>query len=169
MFTRWTRAELRERYITKAEDQLLDALTMPPERLPASSKKKSRLRPSSAAANIQSHPSFTTGLFDSVSLRPATAAVAGRRPEPTTLAQRPATQATGARKPWRTLKEKSVLEPKDIHKQPRRLTIGAVDGIAINAAKLSRPGVVLGNQGQILRSKVIFWLFGPTYLVCLHW
>lgn len=155
VFTRFTIEELRDIFITKTEAVLLEALTMPPGRIPSASKKKSRLRPSSAAANIQSHPSFTTGLFDTVALRPATAAAAGRRPEPTTLAQRPVTQAAGARKPWRTMKEKTVLEPKDIHKQPRRLTIGAVDGIAIHASKLNRPGVVLGNQGQILKSKVI--------------
>jgi len=149
--------ELKAKYITSAEAELLEALlTMPPERVPSAGKKKGKthVRPSSAAANLQSHPSFTTGLFDNVSVRPATAAATGRRAEPAPLAQRPATQAAGGRRPWRTTKEPTVLEPKDMHKQPRRLTIGAVDGISGGASKLNRPGVVLGNQGQILKSKV---------------
>lgn len=156
LFVIFTAEELREKYVSEAEGVLLEELiTMPPGRISSASQKK-RLRPSSAAANIQSHPSYTTGLFDNVSLRPATAAVAGRRPEPANLAQRPATQAAGGRRPWRTMREDTIVEPKDIHRQPRRLTIGAVDGIANNASKLNRPGIVLGNQGQMLKSKVSF-------------
>lgn len=169
VFVIYTREELRKKYVSRAEAVLLELLVnMPPGRVPSASK-KNRLRPSSAAANIQSHPSFTTGLFDNVSLRPATAAAAGRRPEPTNLAQRPATQAAGGRRPWRSMREDTVIEPKDIHKQPRRLTIGAVDGIAHNASKLNRPGVVLGNQGQILKSKVFYYVIFNLTGVCLHW
>ncbi|XP_052794800.1 WD repeat-containing protein on Y chromosome-like [Mya arenaria] len=129
---------------------------MPPGRIPSAGKKKAKthVRPSSAAANIQSHPSYTSGLFDNVPIRPSTAAAGGRRPEPAPLAQRPATQAAGGRRQWRTTKEPSAIEPKDMHKQPRRLTIGAVDGIATGPSKLNRPGIVLGNQGQILKSKI---------------
>ncbi|KAH3841539.1 hypothetical protein DPMN_115005 [Dreissena polymorpha] len=149
--------ELKQKYISEAERVLLDALiTMPQGRIQSATKKKGKphVRPSSAAANLQSHPSYTSGLFDNVSIRPATAAAAGRRAEPAPLAQRPATQAAGGRRPWRTTKEATVVEPKDMHKQPRRLTIGAVDGIASDAKKINRPSHALGNQGQLLKSKI---------------
>lgn len=162
-FPRLTFEELKEKYISAAEKVLLEALAnddMPPGRIPSASKGKSRLiRPSSAAANIQTHPSYSSGLYDNVPLRPATAATAGRRQEPAPLVQRPATQAAGGRRQWRTAKEDTVLEPKDINKQPRRLTIGAVDGIARNTHKIQRPGVAQGSQGALLKSKVRLILF----------
>ncbi|XP_053398695.1 uncharacterized protein LOC128556878 [Mercenaria mercenaria] len=162
-FFRLTFQELKEKYISAAESVLLDALVnddMPPGRIPSASKGKSRvIRPSSAAANIQTHPSFSTGLYDNVTLRPATAAAAGRRQEPAPLVQRPATQAVGARRQWRTSKEDTVLEPKEINKQPRRLTIGAVDGIARDTTKIHRPGISQGSQATLLKSKVVSLLY----------
>lgn len=158
---RLTWEESKEKYISSAEAKLLEALAseeMPPGRIPSASKGKSRaIRPSSAAANIQTHPSYSTGLYDNVTLRPATAAASGRRQEPVPVAQRPATQAAGGRRQWRTSKEDTILEPKEINKQPRRLTIGAVDGISQAAHKIHRPGINIGSQGALLKSKVFYY------------
>ncbi|KAL4229841.1 hypothetical protein ACF0H5_010233 [Mactra antiquata] len=128
---------------------------MPPGRIPSANKSgKSRLiRPSSAAANIQTHPTYSSGLYDNITLRPATAAATGRRPDVPELGQRPATQAAGSRRQWRATKEERI-EPKDINKQPRRLTIGAVDGISRDTRKIVRPGLIQGSQGQVLKSKI---------------
>lgn len=118
------------------------------------SKGKSKIRPSSAAANLQTHPSYTTGVIDNVSLRPATAAGSSRTPDSTPVVQRPATQAAGSRRQWqRAVKDEA--KPSDIHKQPRRLTLSTVDGIADGKSEqIKRPGLVQGASAQVLKSKV---------------
>ena len=123
----------------------------PPVILPKINVKKKRvIRPSSAAANLQTHPAFTTGLFDTYT-RPSTATTQlgdGLLP-----GQRPHTQAGGARRQWQ-FKAKEHPRPDDnIVKHPRRLTLGAVDGIA-ESESIVRPGNIHGNVSQQLKSKV---------------
>ena len=153
-FTPWESSDIEERYISKTEAELIERISMPPGKdSSVSSKGKTKIRPSSAAANLQTHPSYTTGVFDNVALRPATAA-GSRTPESPGIAQRPATQAAGSRRQWqRTTQEEA--KPSDIHKQPRRLTLSTVDGIADGKSEqIKRPGIVQGTAAQVLRSKV---------------
>lgn len=129
----------------------------PPVSLPKIHTKKKVIRPSSAAANLQSHPSFTTGLFDSIT-RPSTAStqiVDGKG----LLAHRPHTQASGPRRQWH-FRTREQPRPEDaIVKHPRRLTLGVVDGIA-EAESIVRPGNLHGNVAQQLKSKVCLSDFG---------
>lgn len=122
----------------------------PPVCLPKIHAKKV-IRPSSAAANLQSHPSFTTGLFDTVT-RPTTAST--QLPDSKgLLGQRPHTQAGGPRRQWQ-FRAREQPRPEDaIVKHPRRLTLGAVDGIA-ETVSIVRPGNLHGNVAQQLKSKV---------------
>ena len=154
--SQWDSDLVRKTYISGADAELIEAIVkMPPGKdSSVTSKGKSKIRPSSAAANLQTHPSYTTGVIDNVSLRPATAA-GSRTPDATPVVQqRPATQAAGSRRQWqRAAKEEE--KPSDIHKQPRRLTLSTVDGIAEGKSEqIKRPGLVQGTSAQVLRSKV---------------
>ncbi|XP_070198273.1 cilia- and flagella-associated protein 337-like isoform X3 [Littorina saxatilis] len=122
-----------------------------PVTLPKIQVKKKVIRPSSAAANLQSHPSFTTGLFDIIT-RPSTASTQLSESKGI-LGQRPHTQAGGPRRQWH-LKAREQPRPEDtIMKHPRRLTLGAVDGIAESEA-IVRPGNFHGNVAQQRKSKL---------------
>jgi hypothetical protein len=149
--------EARRRLITPSEARILDSLanttsdsTMPPgplSRFKATDGGKKKIRPSSAAANLQSHPSYTTGLFDNVHARPSTAAVTPKG----SLTQRPATQAGGTRRTWKSTSVDNTN--RELAKQPRRLTLGAVDGIA-DSDSIVRPIFTQGSVASQLKSKV---------------
>ena len=103
---------------------------MPPGQIPNPTKRK--VRPSSAAAKIQSHPCYSTGLYDDNNGRPSTA-VPGSSGQG--LGQRPKTQAAGRRFPYST--ESSTpsipevpVPPVMVNGRTRRLTVGPVDNIA---------------------------------------
>ena len=119
--------------------------------LPPILRNPKKIRPSSAAANVQTHPSYTTGLFDNVA-RPSTAATNISGPG-SASAQRPHTQAGGPRGKWQS----KPAEPKreeTIVKHPRRLTLGAVDGIA-ELDNIIRPGQIHSSIAyNQLKSKV---------------
>ena len=105
---------------------------------------KTKIRPSSAAANLQTHPDFKSGLYDNT--RPTTAS---QTPGGATT-QRPRTQATGPRFYSQRRDEADEKPPQ------RRLTIGHVDGIGEK-----RPGLGIRSQttvgvGSLLKGKVIF-------------
>ncbi|XP_041358198.1 WD repeat-containing protein on Y chromosome-like [Gigantopelta aegis] len=108
---------------------------------------KKKIRPSSAAANLQTYPGYSSGLYDT-SVRPATASTSVSY-----LSKRPATQAGGPRRPWQQRPTTESRGEKDIVKQPRRLTLGAVDGIA-EAEALIRPGLPHGTAAHQLKSKI---------------
>lgn len=133
----------------------------PPVSLPKIHVKKKTIRPSSASANLQSHPTYTSGLFD-ISIRPSTASINLDSKGP--LGQRPHTQATGSRQPWQNrVREQPRLED-NIVKYPRRLTLGPVDGIA-ESETIVRPGVLHGNTAMQLRSKVSLLSINISFLI----
>ena len=132
--------------VSASERQLLDKLdhsnietAMPPGVLPNTTKKK--VRPSSASANLQSHPNYATGLFDNS--RPSTAAPS--------LHGRPKTQAGGPRH-WARTPQPKPQETAKVSNQ-RRLTIGAVDGIAETDAAY-RTIAAQPQLGALFRGKV---------------
>lgn len=127
---------------------ITDPVTNMPPTLSPNNKKK--IRPSSAASNLQTHPSYYTGLFESRYVaRPTTAAVSADTPDG--RVQRPATHSIAPRRGWKA--SKSGTEIPDSVKHPRRLTLGAVDGIA-DLDTISRPGVIQQSASQQLKSKV---------------
>ncbi|KAK2169185.1 hypothetical protein LSH36_12g33050 [Paralvinella palmiformis] len=106
---------------------------MPPGIIPNPTKKK--LRPSSAAANLQTHPSYSSGLFDD-NVRPTTGS-ATKAPGPAgLLAQRPKTQASGPRY-WGKPAQPLLSDTSEATQ--RRLTVGHVEGIAGTQPKGGRP------------------------------
>ena len=113
-------------------------------------KSTKKIRPSSAAANIQTHASYTTGLFDNV-LRPTTASTQAT-PAHSAIGLRPHTQAGGPRSKWQS-KAAETKPEETIVKHPRRLTLGAVDGIA-DLDNIIRPGQIHGTVSQQLKNKV---------------
>ena len=110
-----------------------------------------KIRPSSAAANVQTHPSYSTGLFDNVA-RPSTAATNISGPS-SAGPVRPHTQAGGSRSKWQS----KPVEPKKeetVVRQPRRLTLGTVDGIA-DLDTIIRPGQIQSSIAYTsLKAKV---------------
>ena len=150
----WNSETVRKVYIGDTEIELIErSAGMPPGRILSQTKAKAKIRPSSAAANLQTHPSYTTGVYDNVSLRPSTAA-GSRTPDSTGVVQRPATQAAGSRRQWQRAVQEEA-KPSDIHKQARRLTLSTVDGIAEGRSEhIKRPGLVQGTAAQVLKSKV---------------
>lgn len=143
--------------INESEDSLTESLfegylynthlTMPPSRPVTGSNKarKKLIRPSSASANLHC---YSISVLDNAQ-RPATAATSGLLSD---KPQRPTTQAGGSRKQWEPPKEdNSFIEAA---KQPRRLTLGAVDGI-LELQSIKRPGNIQGSVSQQLKNKVI--------------
>ena len=106
---------------------------MPPGVIPNPTKKK--LRPSSAAANLQTHPSYSTGLFDD-NVRPTTGSTAKAAGPSGLLPQRPKTQAGGPRY-WGKPAHPLISDVAD--SSQRRLTVGHVEGIAGTQPKGGRP------------------------------
>lgn len=119
---------------------------------PQTATMRRKIRPSSAGPNLQSHPCYTTSLFDS-SNRPATAASAVRGQEKGGLAARPVTQV-GPRRQWRAPQADVRLQ--EIQKQPRRLTLGAVDGLQPDLLK-NRPRSGVGQISDQLKNKVYLY------------
>ena len=113
---------------------------------------KKKIRPSSASANLQSHPCYTTGLYDGN--RPATAATApSSGPGSGSLPlqqQRPKTQAGGPRFWGRREKE---TEAQENRRTTRRLTIGPTDGIG-TTDDFIRHGPASASINQLLKGKV---------------
>ena len=60
---RWGRETEKPR-ITGEERRLLDLLQTMPPGLPSNPPTKKKIRPSSASANLQSHPCYRTSLYD---------------------------------------------------------------------------------------------------------
>lgn len=121
-------------------------LIMPPSR-PVTGSYKSRkklIRPSSASANLHC---YSISVLDN-GQRPATAATSGLLSD---KPQRPTTQAGGSRKQWEPPKEDTSFI--EAAKQPRRLTLGAVDGI-LELESIKRPGNIQGSVSQQLKNKV---------------
>ncbi|ESO88467.1 hypothetical protein LOTGIDRAFT_165595 [Lottia gigantea] len=116
------------------------------------SKNLKKIRPSSAAANLQTHPSFNSGLFDKNINRPSTASFRG--PDTGLPLQRPATQAGGPRRAWKFKSYNNAEnEIDDSVKHPRRLTIAAVDGVGEDET-IIRPGFTTGTVSDQLKSKM---------------
>ncbi|KAL5011758.1 hypothetical protein ScPMuIL_010309 [Solemya velum] len=145
----------REIHISSIDAQRLEELVnidpvrnMPPALSP---KNKKKIRPSSAASNLQTHASYYTGLFESRYVaRPTTAAVSADSPDG--RSQRPATHSIAPRRGWKA--NKSGTQIPDSVKHPRRLTLGAVDGIA-DLETVSRPGgVQQQSASQQLKTKI---------------
>ena len=142
--------------VTATERRLLNLLAekfatsaMPPGTAPNPTKKK--IRPSSAVAQLQTHPQFSTGLYDS-NVRPSTA-TASTAAGP---GQRPRSQAAGGRGQAAAKAATTAAQPAGPPPKPRRrLTVGAVDGIGeLEAAKghkgLSiRSGIRAGERGKV--------------------
>ena len=106
---------------------------------------KTKIRPSSAAANLQSHPDFQSGLYDNT--RPTTAS---QTPGGGSTTQRPRTQATGPR-----FYSQRRVESDD-KPQQRRLTIGHVDGIGNQRPGLGARSQTTAAVGSLLKGKVSF-------------
>ena len=144
--------------VTRAERRLLEqigqegtpktddkkVIKMPPGPIPNPTKKK--IRPSSAAANLQTHHTLTSGLYDNV--RPTTAAPKGTSAASSDQ-QRPKTQAAGPRRPW----QGPGISP-EILKPQRRLTLGAVDGIAETETAQRAGNMKQPMIGKLLKGKV---------------
>ena len=115
---------------------------MPPgSNIPNPTKKK--VRPSSAAAKLQSHPTYATGLYDNSRPSTAAASLSGSRPK---------TQAGGPRHYVRTPQSRSDEEVVK-HNTQRRLTIGPVDGIA-DSEDAHRTIVGQPQLGALFKGKV---------------
>ncbi len=158
--TRWGKDTKEVIAVSETEKRLLELIeieyrdsAMPPGLV--SNPAKRGIRPSSAAANIQSHPSYRSSLYDD-NARPSTAAVPG--PGGTGLGgpaalQRPKTQAGGPRSQWAA---RPPVQPHEVDNgRQRRLTLGAVDGIAESgsSATTKKLGVV-PSIGSQLKGKV---------------
>ena len=129
------------------------AITLPkvimPTGRPQTATMRKKIRPSSAGPNLQSHPCYTTSLFDNN--RPSTASSSSLRTQDKgALPTRPVTQS-GARRQWRAPQEDARMQ--EIQKQPRRLTLGAVDGLQPDLIK-NRPRSGGGFVSDQLKNKV---------------
>ncbi|KAJ8297801.1 hypothetical protein KUTeg_024332 [Tegillarca granosa] len=152
---------LKRKYITPGEEILLDRLLYTPPGIimpqaaretTTSSRKKKLIRPSSAAANLQSHPKYSTSLFDNG--RPSTASQKSRIQEIAPLPKRPVTQAAGSRQQWKSPQVDNRLQELNNVKQPRRLTLGSVEGLA-ELKMMKMPSFLSTGTGpQTLKSKI---------------
>lgn len=123
-------------------------VNMPTTR-PQTATMRKKIRPSSAGPNLQSHPCYSTSLFDSN--RPSTASSSSlRTQEKGALPVRPVTQA-GPRRQYRAPQADVRLQ--EIQKQPRRLTLGTVDGLQPDLIK-NRPRSGNGQISDQLKNKV---------------
>ncbi|CAD5114983.1 DgyrCDS4011 [Dimorphilus gyrociliatus] len=122
---------------------------MPVEKNPLPNPSKRKVRPSTAPSNIQTHPSYQTGLYHNTA-RPVTAGFGDTSRPSLAGGLRPKTQASGPRQNWR-LTKKTNEQPKlylkinlfsffpllpypvkpqqtQTGQKARRLTVGGVDG-----------------------------------------
>ena len=114
---------------------------------------KKKIRPSSASANLQTHPDFKSGLYDNT--RPTTANHAG-------LHSRPKTQASGPRF-WSKGRDDVEAKPQ------RRLTVGAVDGIGSRRPGLGkRMHTSVQPVGSLLKGKVSCRSITKFNIISLH-
>ena len=140
---------------------------MPPGISTRSTTIKKKIRPSSASASLQTHPQYTSGLYDN-NVRPSTAAAGGS----SVPGQRPKTQAGGPK--HYAPKTTPGSEPQA--KPQRRLTLGTVEGIAeLEAACRHRGFNIHLGLGQARRGKVGKCIILQSFLsgchgerVCLH-
>lgn len=103
---------------------------------------KKKIRPSSASANLQSHPAYKSGLYDNT--RPTTAS---HGPSGGLLTR--AKTQSGAPRFW------SKGNAEDVESKPqRRLTIGAVDGIGVRPGLGKRMHTTAAPAGALLKGKV---------------
>ncbi|XP_076070807.1 cilia- and flagella-associated protein 337-like isoform X4 [Mytilus galloprovincialis] len=145
----------RSDFFTPFEEILLEAVAgqpagvnMPTTR-PQTATMRKKIRPSSAGPNLQSHPCYSTSLFDSN--RPSTASSSSlRTQEKGALPVRPVTQA-GPRRQYRAPQADVRLQ--EIQKQPRRLTLGTVDGLQPDLIK-NRPRSGNGQISDQLKNKI---------------
>ena len=138
---RWSGREKPK--VTGEERQLLDRLhNMPPGVTSNISKKK--IRPSSAAANLQTHPCYRTSLYGD---RATATGVPSGGP---TVLQRPKTQAGGPRSLWTGRPQVAGFDA-EIPKH-RRQTLGNVDGIA-ETDYTSRLRGIQPSVGSLLKGK----------------
>ncbi|CAG2192110.1 unnamed protein product [Mytilus edulis] len=120
-----------------------------PTTRPQTATMRKKIRPSSAGPNLQSHPCYSTSLFDSN--RPSTASSSSlRTQEKGALPVRPVTQA-GPRRQYRAPQADVRLQ--EIQKQPRRLTLGTVDGLQPDLIK-NRPRSGNGQISDQLKNKI---------------
>ena len=116
---------------------------MPPGVTSNTSKKK--IRPSSASANLQTHPCYRTSLYDD-----RTAVGGGPLTGPSVL-QRPKTQAGGPRSQWASRPHQAAGFDAELPKH-RRKTLGPVDNIAntdYTSRKLGQPSVGAQLKGKV--------------------
>ena len=131
--------------VTGEERRLLDQLhNMPPGVTSNTCKKK--IRPSSASANLQTHPCHRTSLYDDRT------AVGGGQPTGPSVLQRPKTQAGGPRSQWATRPPQASGFDAELPKH-RRQTLGPVDNIA-NTDYTSRKIGIQPSVGAQLKGKV---------------
>ncbi|KAK3099235.1 hypothetical protein FSP39_001323 [Pinctada imbricata] len=109
--------------------------------------RKKLIRPSSASSNLQC---YSISVLDNVQ-RPATAATLGMLSDKSGFLPRPTTQAGGPRRQWKPPQEEDAFIEQAKH--PRRLTLGAVDGIN-DLDFIKRPGVIQGSVSEQLKSKI---------------
>lgn len=150
--------------ITASEDQLLACLTSPnpkakmsPGPLPHPTKRK--IRPNSASAKLQTHQSYYTPLV--AVARPATASVV--RTDKNSLPPRPVTQAGAFKNRWISASDTQATENV---KQPRRLTLGTVEGLSENQVAESRPRPNVEPVSEQLKSKVGSEVFMGILCIC---
>lgn len=77
---------------------------MPVEKNPLPNPSKRKVRPSTAPANIQTHPSYQTGLYHNKA-RPVTAGFSDTSRPSLAGGLRPKTQASGPRQNWKLKKK----------------------------------------------------------------
>jgi len=99
---------------------------------------RKQVRPSSAAANIQSHDSYKSGLFDN------------RGPASTAPVERPKTGVPKAHH-WRGGSETADLEKIKLQRRP---TLSTLEGL--EETDVPRTGTTNASAGDLLKSKVKF-------------
>lgn len=108
-------------------------LNMPPAGVPNPSKKQ--IRPSSASANIQSHDSFKSGLFNN------------KRPNTAAPVERPKTGVPKAHH-WRGGSETAELEKIKLQRRPTLSTLEGLEETDVPRASNSN-----ASAGDLLKSK----------------
>ncbi|CAH1777712.1 unnamed protein product [Owenia fusiformis] len=142
--------------VTPGERDLLnDLLVKYPSNMPSETEKlpdKKKIRPSSASANLQTHYTFASGLFDYENLRPQTAAP-GVASERAPQGQRPITHGGAIRQPTEKALEEEAEELAGV-KRERRLTIGPTDGLAESKEAYRPSNNANVFFGDVLKNKI---------------